>query len=131
MADRVVLAPPVPTGEVVRWAAGADVGLALIQNVSLSYFLSLPNKLFEYVAAGLPVVASDFPDLRRVVEERGLGTVCRPDDPAAIARAIAWVARRPRAARAVAGGGERGRRRADMGARVARPGRAGRPARRP
>ncbi len=91
VADRIVLAPPVPTGEVVRWAAGADVGLALIQNVSLSYFLSLPNKLFEYVAAGLPVVASDFPDLRRVVEERGLGTVCRPDDPDAIARAIAWT----------------------------------------
>ena len=91
VADRVVLAPPVPTREVVRWAAGADVGLAVIQNVSLSYFLSLPNKLFEYVAAGLPVVASDFPDLRRVVEERGLGTVCRPDDPDAIARAVAWV----------------------------------------
>jgi glycosyltransferase involved in cell wall biosynthesis len=90
-AERVVLAPAVPTEEVVRWAAGADLGLALIQNVSLSYFLSLPNKLFEYVAAGLPVVASDFPELRSVVEGRGLGAVCAPDDPDAIARAIAWA----------------------------------------
>jgi glycogen(starch) synthase len=90
-AERLVLAPAVPTEDVVRWAAGADVGLALIQNVSLSYFLSLPNKLFEYVAAGLPVVASDFPELRGVVEGRGLGAVCAPDDPDAIARAIAWT----------------------------------------
>jgi glycosyltransferase involved in cell wall biosynthesis len=90
-AERIVLAPAVPVEEVVRWAAGADVGLALIQNVSLSYFLSLPNKLFEYVAAGLPVVASDFPELRGVVEGRGLGAVCEPDDPDAIARAIAWT----------------------------------------
>ena len=88
---RLVLAPPVPTHDVVRWAAGADLGLALIQNVSLSYYLSLPNKLFEYVAAGLPVVASDFPELRGVVEGRGLGTVCAADDPEAIADAIAWV----------------------------------------
>jgi glycosyltransferase involved in cell wall biosynthesis len=90
-AERVVLAPAVPTEDVVRWAAGADLGLALIQNVSLSYYLSLPNKLFEYVAAGLPVVASDFPQLRGVVEGRGLGAVCAPDDPDAIARAIAWT----------------------------------------
>jgi len=89
--DRVHLAPAVPTEDVVRWAGGADVGLALIQNVSLSYFLALPNKLFEYVAAGLPVVASDFPELRAVVEGFGLGAVCAPDDPAAIAGAVGWV----------------------------------------
>jgi glycosyltransferase involved in cell wall biosynthesis len=43
----------------------------------------------------LPVVASDFPEIRRVVGERGLGALCRPDDPADIARAIGWVLNDP------------------------------------
>ncbi|MDQ6750832.1 MAG: glycosyltransferase family 4 protein [Actinomycetota bacterium] len=89
--ERTVFAPPAPAEEVVAWARGADVGVAPIQDVSLSYYLSLPNKLFDYIAAGLPIVASDFPEIRRVVEEGGLGALCRPDDPADIARAIRWV----------------------------------------
>jgi glycosyltransferase involved in cell wall biosynthesis len=93
--ERTVFAGPVSAGEVVPWARGADVGVAPIQNVSLSYYLSLPNKLFDYIAAGLPVVASDFPEIRRVVGERGLGALCRPDDPADIARAIGWVLNDP------------------------------------
>lgn len=88
---RTVFAAPVAAAEVVPWASGADVGVAPIQNVSLSYYLSLPNKLFDYIAAGLPVVASDFPEIRRVVGEGGVGALCRPDDPADIARAITWV----------------------------------------
>ncbi len=109
--DRTVFAAPVSAAEVVPWARGADVGVAPIQNVSLSYYLSLPNKLFDYIAAGLPVVASDFPEIRRVVDEGRLGALCHPDDPADIARAIGWVlddpARRQRlreAARAAAPG---------------------------
>jgi glycosyltransferase involved in cell wall biosynthesis len=89
--ERIVVAPPVSAAEVVRWARGADVGVAPIQDVSLSYYLSLPNKLFDYIAAGLPVVASDFPEIRRVVSEGRLGALCRPDDPADIARAIHWT----------------------------------------
>jgi len=89
--DRTLFAPPVSAAEVVPWARGADVGVAPIQNISLSYYLSLPNKLFDYIAAGLPVVASDFPEIRRVVSKGPLGALCRPDDPADIAHAIGWV----------------------------------------
>ena len=93
--ERTSFAAPVAAGDVVRWASGADVGVAPIQNVSLSYYLSLPNKVFDYIAAGLPVVASDFPEMRRVVRDRGLGALCRPDDPADIARAISWTLHDP------------------------------------
>jgi glycosyltransferase involved in cell wall biosynthesis len=84
-------AAPVPAHEVVRFAAGADVGIVPYRNTCLNNYLSLPNKLFEYLAAGLPVVASDFPELRGVVLEHGVGETFDPEDAADIARAIRLV----------------------------------------
>jgi len=59
--------------KVVSVAKSADVGLCLIQNVSLSDYYCLPNKLFEYCFAEIPVLASDFPDISKVVKQYGLG----------------------------------------------------------
>ncbi len=59
--------------KVVSVARSADVGLCLIQNVSLSDFYCLPNKLFEYSFAQIPVLASDFPDISTVVKNYNLG----------------------------------------------------------
>jgi glycosyltransferase involved in cell wall biosynthesis len=61
--------PPVPSEEVITYASGADVGFSLNENTCLSHYYSLPNKIFEYLLAGVPVIASDFPDTRQVLEE--------------------------------------------------------------
>ena len=61
--------------KVVSIAKTADVGLCLIQNVSLSDYFCLPNKLFEYCFSGIPVLASNFPDISKVVNLYKLG-VC-------------------------------------------------------
>jgi glycosyltransferase involved in cell wall biosynthesis len=87
--DRVHFLGAVHPDAVPTIAAHATVGLALIENVCLSYYYSLPNKLFECIHAGLPVVASDFPEIRRIVEAYGVGTLCDPADPKAIAAAAA------------------------------------------
>jgi glycosyltransferase involved in cell wall biosynthesis len=63
----------VPHEKVVPVAKSADVGLCLIQNVSLSDYYCLPNKLFEYCFAEIPVLASDFPDISKIVKQYGLG----------------------------------------------------------
>lgn len=76
--SNVFVHPMVDHSEVVSLAASADFGLCLIENVSLSDFFCLPNKLFEYAFANLPVIASDFPDLSRVVKEFGLGVCIEP-----------------------------------------------------
>ena len=65
--------PPVSHEKVVEVTSSADCGLCLIENVSLSDYFCLPNKLFEYCFGGLPVIASDFPDIRSLVTEAGLG----------------------------------------------------------
>ena len=85
---RVHVTPRVPTEHVVAYAASATVGMAAIPPVSLSYRYSLPNKLFQCMQAGLPVVASDFPQVRQVIEESGAGLTVNPLDARAIAGAI-------------------------------------------
>lgn len=67
----------VPHSQVVPIARSADFGLCLVQNVSLSDYYCLPNKLFEYCFAGVPVLASDFPDIRALVMQYGVGECCK------------------------------------------------------
>lgn len=59
--------------EVVSVAKSADIGLCYIENVSLSDYFCLPNKLFEYAFAGIPILASSFPDIRKIVDKYSLG----------------------------------------------------------
>lgn len=70
---------PVPHEQVVAYARGANFGLCFVENASLSYYYCLPNKLFEYAFAGLPVLASDFPEIRKVIDKYSLGVCCAPE----------------------------------------------------
>ena len=82
---RVHVLPAVPPDELCAWVASADVGVMAIQPSTLNHRLSTPNKLFECLAAGVPVVASDFPEMRRIVCDDPvgpLGVVAAPDDVA-------------------------------------------------
>jgi glycosyltransferase involved in cell wall biosynthesis len=87
---RVHVLDPVAPGDLLSWVASADVGAMPIQPSTLNHYLSTPNKLFECLAAGVPVVTSNFPGMRRIVlhDPAGpLGAVCDPSDVGALARA--------------------------------------------
>lgn len=86
--DRVFLIDAVPPSQLLDWTASADVLLMAIQPTSLNHRYTTPNKLWEALAAGVPVVASDLPGMAEVVRETGAGVVCDPTSPAAIAAAI-------------------------------------------
>jgi glycosyltransferase involved in cell wall biosynthesis len=103
LAGRVHLLPPVEPDAVLDWVAGADVAAMPIQPTSLNHRFSTPNKLFESLAAGVPVVSSDFPIRRRIVvddPDGPLGGVCDPTDPDAIADVIRSIVTLDPAARA-------------------------------
>lgn len=88
---RIHVLSAVPPEELGPWVASADVGVMVIQPSTLNHRMSTPNKLFECLAAGIPVVASNFPEMRRIVcDDPGgpLGLVVRPDDVPALGAAI-------------------------------------------
>lgn len=87
-ADRLILQGPVPSRDVVAAARGADAGIWSLPNLCRNFTFALPNKIFEYVAAGLPALVADYPEARRLVEAHQLGLTFSPYDPASIADAI-------------------------------------------
>jgi glycosyltransferase involved in cell wall biosynthesis len=94
-ADRLVLLPPVPSAEVIDAAVGADAGIWTLPKLSKNFYYALPNKIFEYMASGLPVLAADFPEARKMVRDNGVGLCFDPYDPASIARQVSRLAEEP------------------------------------
>jgi glycosyltransferase involved in cell wall biosynthesis len=80
--ENIHFMPAVPPEQVKDYTVDADVGIALIEKVCLSYYLSLPNKLFEYAACGVPMVVSDFPEMGRFVHEYDCGWTVEPEEQA-------------------------------------------------
>lgn len=88
LAERVRIVDPVAPSAVLAHAAGADVGVIPYEPVGLNNTYTTPNKLFDYMSAGLPVAASRLPELCRFIEGGGLGVTFTPGDPVAIAEAM-------------------------------------------
>ena len=89
VADRVKMLPPVPYTELLSWTASADIGLILYApEYSLNTRFCLPNKLFEYLMAGLPVLASRLDAVAEVISTYDVGQVVSSLAPADIATAI-------------------------------------------
>ena len=78
----------VPVEELLNFTASADAGIALIKNTCLSYNFCMPNKLFEYALAGLPVIVSDVKEMSEFVKKHQMGVVVEDDTVASLNEAI-------------------------------------------
>ncbi|MFK5584301.1 glycosyltransferase [Serinicoccus sp. LYQ131] len=103
VADRMHLVGAVPSELVPQTLADADVAVVYVRPICLSYRFSLPNKLFESIHAGLPIVAADLPDTAEVVRRYGVGEVFDARSPAELAEAIRAVLADPGEYRRAAG----------------------------
>jgi glycosyltransferase involved in cell wall biosynthesis len=88
LAARVHLHPAVPQSELVAFSSSADAGIIPYQATCLNNYYCTPNKLFEFIAAGLPILASDLPELRRMVQSQDIGLTGGMSSPETTAQLI-------------------------------------------
>ena len=105
--DRIVVLPRVPYDELASYTASADLGILLYRNDCRNNYYCAPNKLFEYMMAGLPIVAPSYPGMVPLVEGEDVGLCVDPARPAEIAGAVNRLARDPAARRRMAENGLR------------------------
>lgn len=65
--------PAVKLEEIINYTKSADIGISLIKNTCLSHYYCLPNKVFEYIFSGLPLIVSDFPDMGKLIDDYQCG----------------------------------------------------------
>lgn len=92
--ENVEIIAKVPFEQVARYLTASDIGIVCFQP-GPNHLEALPTKLFEYMQAGLPVIASDFPLWRQIVEDAGCGVLVDPSKPEEIAQAILQLANDP------------------------------------
>jgi glycosyltransferase involved in cell wall biosynthesis len=104
LKGRVFFHAAVPQGALLGLTAAAEAGVIPYQSTCLNNHYCTPNKLFEFIAAGLPILATDLPEIRRIVEGHGIGLVGDTSSPRKLAalmddffsdtqRLAAWKAR--------------------------------------
>ena len=90
-ADRIVFTGRLTPNEMEPLTAQADVGLVMLEDMGLSYHFALPNRIGDFVAAGVPMVVSDLPEMAAVVRRFDIGAVMEAPGAKALAEAVKKV----------------------------------------
>lgn len=81
LENKVLFLNRMPYEELMTYTACSDLGLTLDKNTNINYRFSLPNKVFDYIHAGIPVLASDLIEVKRIVEEYKVGIITQNHQP--------------------------------------------------
>ena len=88
IGQRVKFIPSVPWETLIKYTKSADVGMCIEKDTNLNYRYSLPNKLFDYITAGIPVIASDLPEIKNIILKNSCGIIIPAVTPEEISKAI-------------------------------------------
>jgi glycosyltransferase involved in cell wall biosynthesis len=86
--DRITFMGRVPFDELRQHTRQASLGISIEEQLGLNYYYALPNKLFDYIQAGVPVLVSPFPEMKFIIDHYGVGEVLESHDPAILARQV-------------------------------------------
>jgi len=104
VAGRVHVLKPVLPSEVVPFIASANAAIVLYYERSLNNRYALPNRFFQPIAAGLPLLYPPLPEIRRIADHYGIGILVDPRDPNAIAAALHSIRQEPDRLRSIKAG---------------------------
>ncbi|MDH8702116.1 glycosyltransferase involved in cell wall biosynthesis [Dysgonomonadaceae bacterium PH5-43] len=86
--DKVIFTGRIPFEQLPQYTACADIGVNLLENKGLNYYYSLPNRIFDYIRSEIPVLATDFPEIRRIVDTYKVGVLVNDYSPQNLASSI-------------------------------------------
>ena len=88
LEEHIYFIPKVPVGLLPSYTKSAYLGFQVLQNICFNHWSASSNKLFEYIMCEIPVVACNFPEIKKVVEENEVGVTINPHDPNEIAKGV-------------------------------------------
>jgi len=86
--EQVIFTGRIPFEELPAYTESADIGINLLENRGLNYYYSLPNRIFDYTRKSIPILASDFPEIRKIITLYKIGVLVDNYEPDFLARTI-------------------------------------------
>jgi glycosyltransferase involved in cell wall biosynthesis len=86
--NKVVLINKLPKSELINYTFNADIGLSIDKNTNLNYLYSLPNKIFDYIQAEIPILASRLPEIENIILQYKIGDFIDDHNPQTIANKL-------------------------------------------
>ncbi len=88
LTAKITFVNKLPYNELIQYTMNSNAGITMDKNTNINYELSLPNKIFDYIQCGIPVISSDLIELRKVITKYQVGTLVKDVTPQQIANTI-------------------------------------------